>query len=172
MPAPQDQGLVLQRAMRIRSTPARVLAAFFDPHDLTVWWEVSHAVTVARPLGPYAVQWPPTTFTDEVLGRLGGTLHGTVMDVREASGFFLADVYYTPPEGAPIGPLALEVQTRPMEDGRSTELVIRQSGADEGPRWQRYFAIMGEGWDRALDALKEHLEWSGVRPPRGVTGYR
>ena len=107
-----DHGLLLQRAMRIRSTPGRVLAAFFDPNDLAIWWETSHAVTVARPLAPYAVQWPPTSFTDEVLGKLGGTLHGTVMDVREGASFFLAEVYYTPPEGAPIGPMAIEVQVR------------------------------------------------------------
>lgn len=167
-----DHGLLLQRAMRIRSTPGRVLAAFFDPNDLAIWWETSHAVTVARPLAPYAVQWPPTSFTDEVLGKLGGTLHGTVMDVREGASFFLAEVYYTPPEGAPIGPMAIEVQVRALDEGRSTELAIRQSGDDEGPRWQRYFAIMGDGWDRALEMLKEHLEWAGVRPPRGVTGHR
>ncbi len=169
---PDDQPNLLQRAMRIRSTPGRVLAAFFDPNDLRVWWEVSQSVTVARPLAPYAVQWPTTSFTDEVLGKLGGTLHGTVMDFRDADSFFLAEVYYTPPEGAPIGPMALEVRVRPLEGGRSTELAVRLSGEGEGPRWQRYFAVMGDGWDRALDGLREHLEWSGARPPRGLSGHR
>jgi uncharacterized protein YndB with AHSA1/START domain len=159
--------LVLERAIRIRSTPARVLSAFFQPRDLAVWWDVSNAVTMPRPLAPYAVQWPPTHFTDDVLGRLGGTLHGTMIDYREGASFFLADLYYTPPEGGPIGPMALEIETRPVEDGRTTELVVRQSAEDAGPRWQRYFAVMGEGWERALDALREHLEWSGVRPHRG-----
>jgi hypothetical protein len=162
---PADEGLVVRRAIRIRATPARVLQAFFDPRDLAAWWDVSHAVTVPRPLGPYAVQWAPTTFTDDVLGRLGGTLHGTLMDVREASSFFLADVYYVPPDGAPIGPMALEVQVSGIEDDRSTELRIRQSGDDEGARWQRYFNVMAGGWERALEALREHLEWSGMRRP-------
>jgi uncharacterized protein YndB with AHSA1/START domain len=171
-PPPDEDGLLIQRAMRIRATPARVLAAFFDPKDLAAWWDVSNAVTVARPLGPYAVQWPPTSFADEVLGKLGGTLHGTVMDFREGTSFFLAEVYYTPPEGAPIGPMAIEVQVRPLEEGRSTELAIRMSAEDEGARWQRYFAVMGDGWDRALEGLREHLEWSGLRPPRGITGNR
>ena len=164
--ASHEGGLVLERAIRIRSTPERVLTAFFQPRDLAAWWNVSNAVTVPRPLSPYVVQWPPTHFTDEVLGRLGGTLHGTMMDYRAGSSFFLADLYYTPPEGAPIGPMALEIRTRPIEDGRTTELVIRQSANDEGMRWQRYFAVMGGGWERALDALREHLEWSGVRPHR------
>jgi uncharacterized protein YndB with AHSA1/START domain len=171
-PPADEPGLLIQRAVRIRATPARVLAAFFDPKDLASWWEVTHAVTVPRPLGPYAVQWPPTSFTDEVLGRLGGTLHGTVMDFREGTSFLLADVYYTPPDGAPIGPMAVEVQVRPLDEGRSTELAIRMSAEDEGPRWQRYFAVMGDGWDRAVEGLREHLEWADLRPPRGVAGHR
>src|SRR5689334_4433106 len=102
------RGLEIHRVLRIRSAPARVLAAFFEPGDLAKWWDVSNAVVTARPLAPYAVQWPATSFRDEVLGRLGGTLHGMLMDYRHGSGFFLADAYYTPPETGPIGPMALE----------------------------------------------------------------
>ena len=170
--AVRDDGLILERAIRIRSTPNRVLTAFFQPRDLAAWWEVSNAVTVPRPLAPYVVQWPPTHFSDEVLGRLGGTLHGTMMDYCEGTSFFLADLYYTPPEGAPIGPMALEIQARAIEDGRSTELSIRQSAENAGARWQRYFTVMEEGWDRALEALREHLEWSCVRPHREGTWAR
>lgn len=164
-----EDGFLIERTIRIRSLPRRVVAAFFDPRDLAAWWDVSNAVTVGRPLAPYAVQWPPTAFADEILGQLGGTLHGMVMDIREGASFFLADVYYTPPEGAPIGPMALEVLARPIEDGRSTELTVRQSAESDGERGQRYFTLMAESWDRALDALREHLEWSGERPPRGRT---
>jgi uncharacterized protein YndB with AHSA1/START domain len=166
MPGPSDDALLIERTIRIRSLPDRVVAAFFDPRDLAAWWDVSNAVTVARPLAPYAIQWSPTPFADAVLGRLGGTLHGMVMDVQAGASFFLADVYYTPPEGAPIGPMALEVLARPIDEGRSTELTIRQSAEDEGERWQRYFTVMADGWDRALDALREYLEWSGVKAAR------
>ncbi len=164
--APPEPGLVLQRAIRLRATPKRVLAAFFDLADLAVWWEVSRAVTLPCLLGPYAVQWPPTEFEDEVLGRLGGTLLGVVMDYRPGLSFFLAEVYYHPPNGDPIGPMALSVEARAVGTDRSTELVVRQTGDDEGPRWQRYFHVMGTGWDRALEALRIHLEWSGVIDPR------
>ena len=167
MPPPSEGALVIERAIQIRASPGRVLSAFFQPRDLAAWWGVSNAVTVARPLAPYAVQWPPTHYTDEVLGQLGGTLHGTVMDIRDGASFFLADLYYTPPEGAPIGPMALEVEAHPLADGRTTEMRIRQSADGNGARWQRYFGVMAEGWDRALDALREHLEWAGVRPHRG-----
>ena len=158
--APRDEGLVVQRAIRIRATPERVLNAFFNPDDLAKWWEVSRSVTLARPLGPFAVEWPATDFTDEVLGKLGGTLHGVVMDVSPGVSFFVADLYYQPPNGHTIGPMALNVQARPLDAGDSTELAVRLSADDEGPLSQRYFAIMGNGWDRALEALQVHLEWA------------
>jgi hypothetical protein len=161
-----DKGLVINRTVRIRSSPPRVLQAFFDPRDLAAWWDVSHAVVVPRPLAPYAVQWPPTSFRDDVLGRLGGTLHATVVDYQDGASFFLADAYYTPPDTAPIGPMALAVQLQALEHGRSTELTLRQSAEEEERRWRHYFKAMDEVWDRALDALREHLEWSGVRPHR------
>jgi uncharacterized protein YndB with AHSA1/START domain len=162
-------GLVISRALRIRSPPERVLAAFFDPGDLTAWWDVSQAIVVPRTLGPFAVQWPITTFKDAELGRLGGTLHGIVMEFREGAGFLLADVYYTPPDTEPVGPMALEIAVRPVDDGLGTEVAVRQSGDGDGPRWRRYFALMGEGWQRALEALRAHLERSAVRPHRGHT---
>jgi uncharacterized protein YndB with AHSA1/START domain len=162
---PRDEGLVIQRAIRIRSAPEKVLEAFFDPVALTKWWEVTRSVTLARPLGPFAVEWPATDFNDEVLGKLGGTLHGVVMDVRPGVSFFVADLYYQPPNGHTIGPMALNVEARSLEAGRATELAVRLSADDEGPLSQRYFALMGNGWDRALQALQLHLEWCGLPPP-------
>ncbi|HTM32411.1 MAG TPA: hypothetical protein VL263_13965 [Vicinamibacterales bacterium] len=164
-----EPGLIVRRVVRIRATPARVLSAFFEPDELARWWDVSHAVVTPRPLTPYAVQWPATSFRDEVLGRLGGTLHGMLLDYQHGAGFFIADAYYTPPETGPIGPMAIEIQVRPLEEGRSTELTVRQSAEEEEARWRHYFAIVGDGWDRALEGLREHLEWSGTRPHRSHT---
>jgi uncharacterized protein YndB with AHSA1/START domain len=153
-----DRGLVLKRAYRIHAPPARVLAAFFDPDDLAAWWEVSRSVTLPRSLGPFAVQWPPTEFMDEVLGRLGGTLHGTVIEYDAGVSCLIADLYWQPPSGDPLGPMALAIETRSVGDGWTTEVAVRQSADDDGPRWQRYFHVMAGGWDRALSALKAHLE--------------
>ncbi|HQZ38476.1 MAG TPA: SRPBCC domain-containing protein [Vicinamibacterales bacterium] len=158
MTRPPEHGLVVQRAIRVRATPARVMAAFFDPDDLTAWWEVSRSVTLARPLGPFAVQWSPADFIDEVLGRLGGTLHGTVMDYEPEVSCLLADLYWQPPSGDPVGPMALSIEARPTGDGWTTEVAIRQSADENGPRWERYFHVMAGVWDRALLALKTHLE--------------
>src|SRR4051812_34018806 len=82
----------------------RVLTAFFDPAALVAWWQVVRSVTTPRALGAYAVEWRPTDFRDEILGRLGGVFRGTVMHFDPEGGFFLADGFWLPPDGDPIGP--------------------------------------------------------------------
>jgi len=153
----------VKRSLLIQAPPARVLAAFFDRKDLACWWQVVRAVTVARPLGMYAIEWDTTPFTDEVLGHLGGTLHGTIIDYRPNASFFIAEAYWQPPEGEPIGPMALDVHCRPHGNGRSTMLTVRQSGEGEGSRWHRYFEIMGYGWEGALLELKDHMDREAAR---------
>lgn len=97
------------QSITINAMPSRVLDAFFDGKALAAWWEVSRAVCVPRPLGSYAVEWEPTEWRDDLLGRLGGTFHGTVMEFKAGREFFVAELYWHPPEGDPIGPMALEV---------------------------------------------------------------
>ena len=117
-------------------------------------------MTSPRPLGPYAIEWTPTDFRDEVLGRLGGVFRGTVMQFDPARGFFVADCFWLPPDGDPIGPMALEVDcTQAGPDFASgTRLHVRQSGFEEGTRWRRYYEIVGNGWERALVSLRALLE--------------
>jgi uncharacterized protein YndB with AHSA1/START domain len=140
----------------IAAPPARVLKAFFEPEALTAWLQVSQAVTTPRVLGPYALAWPATDFRDETLGRLGGVFRGTVMQYQPTHGFFVADVYFLPPDGDPIGPMAFEV-TCTSEDG-VTSVHVSQRGFEEGARWRRYYEVIVPGWDRALRALKGLLE--------------
>ncbi len=142
----------------IPAPPARVMQAFFADADLKEWWRVTRAFTVARPLGMYAIQWESTEFKDEVLGRLGGAIHGKVIDFRPNASFFLADVYWQPPDGDPIGPMALEVQCRPHSNGLQTMLTVKQSGEGEGPRFERYFSIMSRGWEGALGEMKAFID--------------
>ncbi len=87
----------------IAAPVGRVMKAFFDPGALGAWWQVSRAVTTPRVLGAYAIEWPPTDFRDEILGRLGGVFRGTVMQFNPSTGFFVADAFWLPPDGDPIG---------------------------------------------------------------------
>ena len=146
----------LDVSMFIAAPPGRVMKAFFDPQALNAWWQVEHAVTTPRTLGPYAIEWPPTEFSDDVLGRLGGVFRGIVMQFHPAQGFFVADAYWLPPDGEPIGPMALHVTVRP--EGNGTQLRVEQSGYEESPRWRRYYEVVDHGWTRALAGLKSLLE--------------
>jgi hypothetical protein len=145
-----------------------VLAAFFDPAALADWWQVARSVTTPRPLGIYAIEWASTPFKDEVLGSLGGVFYGTVMEFRNGREFFLADAHWLPPQGPPIGPMALEVSCR--VDGAATRLRVRQTGSEDGERWRRYYDVIANGWRGSMNALKEYLERGGEPrlPERGL----
>ena len=133
------------------------MRAFFDADALMAWWQVSRSVTTPRPLGPYAIEWAPTDFRDEVLGRLGGVFRGIVMQCDPGRGFFVADAFWLPPDGDPIGPMALEV-TLKAEGDAITRVRVTQTGYEDSPRWRRYYEVIGFGWERALASLKALLE--------------
>ena len=153
--------LQFERSVHIAAAPTQVLAAFFDPEALAAWWKVDRSVTTPRPLGIYAIEWKTAAFQDDVLGSLGGIFYGTVMEFRNGREFFLADAYWLPPQSSPIGPMALEVNCKVV--GPGTRLLVRQSAAENGLRWQRYYDLIGAGWEEALDTLKRYLE-QGAEP--------
>lgn len=150
--------LEVTRTQLISAPPARVMQLFFTEADLKGWWQVTRAFAVPRPLGMYAIEWETTDFKDEILGRLGGSFHGRVIDFRPHTSFFLAEAYWQPPDGDPIGPMALDVQCRPHGNGRQTMLTVKQSAEGQGPRWERYFQIMNRGWEGALEEMKQYIE--------------
>ncbi|HEY7498398.1 MAG TPA: SRPBCC domain-containing protein [Vicinamibacterales bacterium] len=145
-----------EQTIAIGCPPTRVMAAFFDPHALAIWWRAIRSVTTARPLGVYAIEWAPTVERDDVLGRLGGVFHGTVMEYLPGRELFVADAWWLPPDDEPIGPMSLEVSC--MLEGASCRLRVRQSGFEDSLRWRRYYAVITRGWQSSLAALKEHLE--------------
>lgn len=145
-----------EQSILINAAPTRVLAAFFDPEALERWWQVVRSVTTPRPLGVYAVEWAPTTDADDVLGRLGGVFCGRVMQYVPGRELFVADAWWLPPDGDPIGPMSLEVTCR--MDGPACRLHVRQLGFEETARWRRYYAVIAGGWRSSLAALKAYLE--------------
>ena len=79
----------------------------------------------ARPFGNYAVEWPTGAAKDEVLGRMGGVFRGTVIEFKPGREFFVADAYWLPPDGDPIGPMAFEASCTTL--GERVVLRVRQS---------------------------------------------
>jgi uncharacterized protein YndB with AHSA1/START domain len=150
----------LDLTLVIATSPGQVLKAFFDADALGAWWQAAHSVTTPRVLGPYAIEWAPTDFRDDVLGRLGGVFRGTVMQFDAGQGFFVADCFWLPPDGDPIGPMALEVSCTPAgpDAAAGTSVHVRQSGFEDSERWRRYYEVVGHGWERALHSLRSLLE--------------
>ena len=148
-------------SLTIAAPPAAVLDAFFDHEALATWWHVTRSLCVARPLGVYAIEWTPTEWKDDVLGRLGGAFRGTVIEFKAGREFFIADTYWLPPDGDPIGPMAFEATCATLGD--RTVLKVRQSGWEESQRWTRYYELLTTGFTVALDQLKAYVEsrWNG-----------
>lgn len=147
-------------SVSIIASPGRIMRAFFDPASIARWWQATRSVTTPRVLGAYAVEWEPTEFRDEMLGRLGGTFHGTVMDFKADREFFVAEAFWLPPDGNPIGPMALEVSCEPQrtKNPQITLVKVTQRASEDGARWKRYYEVIAPGWERALQSLKRHLE--------------
>jgi hypothetical protein len=140
----------------VEADPQVVIDAFFDPGALAAWWQVKRSLCVPRPLGSYAVEWETTEWADETLGRLGGAFRGVVIDFKQGREFFIGDAYWLPPDGEPIGPMALEVRCTTADGG--TVLHVRQSGEEDSPRWARYFELLASGFAVSLLELKKHAE--------------
>jgi uncharacterized protein YndB with AHSA1/START domain len=152
--------LAFSASTSIIASPTRVIWAFFDAGALAAWWQVARSVTTPRVLGAYAIEWDPTDFRDDVLGRLGGSFHGTVMDYKPGKEFFVADAFWLPPDGNPIGPMALEVtvEAQRAKNPQITLVRVTQRASEYGERWKRYYEVLAPGWERALRSLKRYLE--------------
>jgi uncharacterized protein YndB with AHSA1/START domain len=140
----------------ISAAPAKVLEAFFDPAALAVWWQTTRSVTTPRPLGVYAVEWDATSDADDVLGPLGGVFYGIVMEFKAGRELFVADAWWLPPDGDPVGPMSFQVNC--VMEGPACRLRVRQSGFEDGTRWRRYYSVIERGWHISLAALKEYAE--------------
>jgi uncharacterized protein YndB with AHSA1/START domain len=156
VPPPVTGEIRFDHSILIAAAPTRVMAAFFDPLALAAWWQVARSVTTPRILGVYAVEWDPTTDRDDLLGRLGGVFHGTVIEYSPGRELLIADAWWLPPDGDPIGPMSLSVSC--TMDGPACRLRVRQSGYEESARWHRYYDVVGRGWLSSLAALKEFVE--------------
>jgi uncharacterized protein YndB with AHSA1/START domain len=148
-----------EHSIVVANTPTAVLDAFFDPRALAIWWKASRSVTLARPLGVYAIEWAPSAERDDVLGRLGGVFHGIVMEYEAGHELLVSDAWWHGPDGDPIGPMSLEVTC--VAEGPACRLRVRQSGFEEGSRWRRYYEVIGRGWMISLSALKQYVEAAG-----------
>ena len=152
----QELGERFEQNLVISAPPAAVFEVFFSPDALRAWWQTVRSVTTPVPLGVYAIEWATTPYRDDLLGPLGGVFHGTIVEVRLGQSFLVADAWWVPPEGDPIGPMALQVTCH--ADPAGCKLHVRQDGYEPSPRWRRYYAVVSRGWQISLMALKRYAE--------------
>ena len=157
-----DAGGRFEQSLLIEATPARVFDCFFNPDALRAWWQVARSVTTPVPLGIYAIQWQTTPYSDDLLGPLGGTFFGTIIDIRPGQEFQVADASWIPPAGDPLGPMTLHVHC--IAEGQACRLHVRQEGEDMSPRWRRYYVVISRGWQMSLMALKRYAEGPALVP--------
>jgi uncharacterized protein YndB with AHSA1/START domain len=158
----EKPGEYFEQSLTISAPPIVVYNCFFAPDALRAWWQVVRSVTTPVPFGVYAVEWATTPYRDDLLGPLGGVLHGTVIDARAGRELLVADGWWVPPEGHPIGPMAMHVQFD-AERG-ACKLHVRQDGYEPSPRWRRYYAIVTRNWQISLAALKRYAETEAPAP--------
>jgi uncharacterized protein YndB with AHSA1/START domain len=157
--------MTTEHTIVIDAPPDTILEAFSDAAALATWWLTVHSIVKPRPLGVFAVEWAPTAEKDPVLGRLGGVFYGIVMEFKPGRELFVGNAYWLPPDGEPLGPMALEVSCTEQREAASetvtgTLVRVRQSANDQGERWRRYFQVTGAAWARALESLKDYAERS------------
>lgn len=145
-----------EHTIAIAAPAETVFAAFFDAGMLATWWSALRSVTTPVPLGVFAVEWRTSEWVDDRLGPLGGVFHGTVVDVRAGREFTVAECWWLPPTGDPIGPMSLHVSCKPDREG--CLLTVAQRGHEPSPRWDRYYELIGRGWHTSLAALKRLVE--------------
>jgi uncharacterized protein YndB with AHSA1/START domain len=161
-PSTPDPAARFEQSLLVDAPPSRVFDCFFDPNALRAWWQTARSVTTPVTLGVFAIQWQTTPYRDDLLGPLGGTFFGTIIDINPGREFQVADAYWVPPEGAPLGPMTLHVQC--LAEGSGCRLHVRQEGEDMSPRWRRYYVVVSRGWQLSLMALKRYAE-SAERAP-------
>ena len=157
----KETPLKLDVSLDITAPVDVVFHAFFDATALTGWHGTSRSIAVPRLLGPYVLEWPPSAERDEMLGRMGGVFRATVMHIEPNDHLFLADAFWLPPDGGPLGPLAVQITFTPTAttDGAHSTLVrVLMTGFDDGVRWKRYLGLATTQWQKALSILKLLLE--------------
>jgi uncharacterized protein YndB with AHSA1/START domain len=168
----QELGERFEQNLVIAATPAAVLDCFFSADALRAWWQAVRSVTTPVPFGVFAVEWASTPYRDDLLGPLGGVFHGTVIEFVPGDRFLVADAFWIPPEGAPLGPMALHVGV--SAEGTGCKLHVRQDGYEASPRWRRYYAVVSRGWQISLTALKRYAEAPPTAPKpqaKGTLGF-
>jgi uncharacterized protein YndB with AHSA1/START domain len=134
----------------IHKHPDIVLKAFTDPFHLKNWWGVERSLVELKKGGLYSLVWQ---IGDQGMGYVST---GIVGEYIPACQLKVETMVYFNPQRPIFGPMELLVLATP-EHG-STTLTIVQSGYQNGPDWDWYYAAVKDAWPSALQKIKGYLE--------------
>lgn len=152
----------------IRASSMQVLFAFLDAEAIKTWWNARNAVIQPRPGGLLVVEWEPGQGgEDDLLGPMGGILAG-VLDRAQAGHFVhFGALHWLSPRGEVFGPTRLEIDVQSKGDPRRSPTLVTVVGCgyQSDARWDRYFAIMRDAWEKTLADLKTWCETQAADQP-------
>ena len=134
----------------IRTTPARIIAAFTEPAMLGEWWQVERVLVDKRPGGLYTLAW---NISDEGFGFVST---GIVKSYNPDAELIIENFIYLNPEKQFLGPMSLVIRAEPAGD--QAELWLCQDGYQEGGDWDWYYEAVRQAWPVVVERLKQYLE--------------
>lgn len=143
----------LRASVQIEASAERVLQAFLDPEQLKQWWGATRGLVEPRRGGTWALAWGNSAQGYQFV------LSGVIRFLHPARRLRIEHLVYFNAERPILGPIRLSVLLR-EKDGL-TRLTVRQEAFGEGPDWEWYYEVVGQGWKDALGNLKRFLETAG-----------
>jgi len=134
----------------IKTTPARVIAAFTDSTMLGEWWGVERALIAKRLGGLYTLAW---NIKDNGFGFVST---GIIKEYKQDSTLIVDNFVYLNPDKPFFGPMTLTITAK--EKNGITELYLCQDGYQDGIEWDWYYTIVKEAWPTVVKTLKDYLE--------------
>ncbi len=138
--------------IEIKSSRAKLIAAFTEFEMLRAWWKVERAIIEKRVGGLYTLAWG--------IGEQGfGFISSGVVKAYDPDSLIVIDkLVYLNPARPFLGPMSLTVGA--SDKGDSTELYLCQEGYQEGADWDWYYSTVKSAWPVVAKDLKDYLEKS------------
>ncbi len=137
-------------AIDIKTTGAKLIAAFTEGEMLRDWWKVERVIIEKKIGGLYILAW---NVTEQGFGFVSS---GLIKEFQPDHLLVIEKMVYLNPSRSFLGPMTLTVSVNPKGD--QAELYICQDGYQEGEDWDWYYEAVKTAWPKVAKELKNYLE--------------